>query len=87
MEPSESCISSMKRSASMMLEGSSTMRYSGTTLHVHLEGQKHSQESIRQILNTDGIEVEELRVVPAGLEDAFLYLTRPTKNEMSTEAS
>jgi ribosomal protein L12E/L44/L45/RPP1/RPP2 len=63
------------------------MRYSGTTLHVHLEGQKHSQESIRQILNTDGIEVEELRVVPAGLEDAFLYLTRPTKNEMSTEAS
>jgi len=68
-------------------EGIADVSVFGTTLHVHLEGEQHSQESIRQILNTDGIEVEELRVVPAGLEDAFLYLTRSTQNEMSTEAS
>lgn len=59
----------------------------GTTLHVHIDSENHSPDSIRQILSTRGISVEELNVVPAGLEDAFLYLTRSTENRMSMEAS
>ena len=59
----------------------------GTTLHVHIEGEDRSPETIRQILGTEGVQVENINVVPAGLEDAFLYLTRSTEKQMSTEPS
>jgi len=69
------------------LEGVADVSVFGTTLHVHLEGNQHSEQSIRQILGAEGVKVSELDVVPAGLEDAFLYLTRSTTQQMSTEAS
>ena len=59
----------------------------GTTLHVHLDSHQHSEDSIREILHSNGVEVEHLDVVPAGLEDAFLYLTRSNDRQMSMEAS
>jgi len=59
----------------------------GTTLHVHLESDQHSERSIRQILHSNDVEVHRLDRVPAGLEDAFLYLTRSTDHRMSTEAT
>ena len=69
------------------LEGVADVSVFGPTLHVHLEGDRHSPQSIQQMLNAEGVEVDQLKVVPAGLEDAFLYLTRSTKKQMSTEAS
>ena len=68
-------------------EGVADVSVFGTTLHVHLQGKQHLAESIRQTLVTEGIEVEKIDVVPAGLEDAFLYLTRSSENRMSMEAS
>jgi ABC-2 type transport system ATP-binding protein len=68
-------------------EGVADVSVFGTTLHVHLRGTQHSAESIQQILGTEGIEVEKIDVVTAGLEDAFLYLTRSSENQMSMEAS
>ena len=68
-------------------EGVADVSVFGTTLHVHLRGTQHSAESIQQILDTEGIEVEKIDVVTAGLEDAFLYLTRSSENRMSMEAS
>ena len=68
-------------------EGIADVSVFGTALHVHLMAKQHSPESIRQILGTEDIKVEKIDVVPAGLEDAFLYLTRSTENQMSTEAS
>ena len=68
-------------------EGVADVSVFGTTLHVHLEGMQHSAESIQQVLGIEGIEVEKIDVVTAGLEDAFLYLTRSSENRMSMEAS
>ncbi len=68
-------------------EGVADVSVFGTTLHVHIDQERHTLESIRQALGAKGIAVEALNIVPAGLEDAFLYLTRSTKNRMSTEAS
>jgi len=68
-------------------EGVADVSVFGTTLHVHIDGEHHSPQSIRQILESRGIDVEEIEVIPAGLEDAFLYLTRSTDQQMSTEAS
>jgi ABC-2 type transport system ATP-binding protein len=68
-------------------EGVADVSVFGMTLHVHIQGTQHSAESIQQILGTQGIEVKKIDVVPAGLEDAFLYLTRSSENRMSMEAS
>jgi ABC-2 type transport system ATP-binding protein len=69
------------------LEGVADVSVFGPTLHVHLQGDRHSPQSIRKTLHAEGVEVDQLNVVPAGLEDAFLYLTRSTEKQMSTEAS
>jgi ABC-2 type transport system ATP-binding protein len=52
----------------------------GTALHVHIESLADPVCSIRSTLLAHDVRVEEIRLVPAGLEDAFLYLT-------ATEAS
>ena len=59
----------------------------GTSLHVHLVGQADPVGSIQKILSTHNIQVAEAREIPAGLEDAFLYLTRSSNQPMSTEAA
>jgi ABC-2 type transport system ATP-binding protein len=59
----------------------------GTTLHVHLVGESDPVQSIREILDTRDIQVAEAREIPAGLEDAFLYLTRSSNEPTSTEAA
>jgi ABC-2 type transport system ATP-binding protein len=51
----------------------------GASLHVRLEGAADPLSSVRDALETSGVEVRDLRQIPGGLEDAFLYLTqRPT---------
>ena len=48
----------------------------GTTLHVHLaESDVDPVAAIREILSPHDVRIESAREVPAGLEDAFLYLT------------
>ena len=69
------------------LEGVADVSVFGTTLHVHLKGAGHSPKSIQQMLLDGGVDVKGIDVVPAGLEDAFLFLTRSTEQQMSTEAS
>lgn len=59
----------------------------GTTLHVHLVGQTDPVDSIKKLLSTHDIQVASAREIPAGLEDAFLYLTRSSSQPMSTEAA
>jgi ABC-2 type transport system ATP-binding protein len=59
----------------------------GTTLHVHLVGESDPVGSIQKILGSYNIEVGSARVIPAGLEDAFLYLTRSSIEPTSTEAA
>ena len=59
----------------------------GTTLHVHLVGESDPVHSIREILDTRDVQVAEARVIPAGLEDAFLFLTRSSNEPTSTEAA
>jgi ABC-2 type transport system ATP-binding protein len=67
-------------------EGVADVSVFGTTLHVHIDGGRHDRESIRKLLRSRGVEVHELTEIAAGLEDAFLYLTRSNET-MSTEAS
>ena len=59
----------------------------GTTLHAHLVDETDPVGAIRKVLDTQEIEVESAREIPAGLEDTFLYLTRKTTPPLSTEAS
>jgi ABC-2 type transport system ATP-binding protein len=59
----------------------------GTTLHAHLVGESDPVDSIQKILGSHDIRVDSTRVIPAGLEDAFLYLTRKTTATLSTEAT
>ena len=59
----------------------------GTALHVHLVDQHDPVPTIREILDARDIEVAAAREIPAGLEDAFLYLTRKTTPPLSTEAT
>jgi len=59
----------------------------GTTLHVHLaESDADPVGVIREILRPHDVRIESAREVPAGLEDAFLYLTRSSTQPTSTEA-
>ena len=59
----------------------------GTSLHVHLVGAPEPEKTIQRILGSHDIEVASTRIIPAGLEDAFLYLTRKTTPPLSTEAT
>ena len=58
----------------------------GTTLHAHLSGAANPVGTIREILGAHDVRIESAREVPAGLEDAFLYLTRSSTQPTSTEA-
>lgn len=59
----------------------------GTTLHVHIGDGTDPVGKVREALSSRGIKVASAEVIPAGLEDAFLYLTRSSNRPMSTEAS
>ena len=59
----------------------------GTTLHVHLVGEGDPAGAIQELLSTHGVRGAEAREIPAGLEDAFLYLTRSSNESTSTEAA
>jgi len=48
--------------------------------HVRLASSEGAADAVREALERAGAEVEEARVVPAGLEDAFLHLTRSDAN-------
>lgn len=59
----------------------------GTTLHAHLaKGVADPVGAIREILGAHDVRIESARDIPAGLEDAFLYLTRSSIHPTSTEA-
>jgi ABC-2 type transport system ATP-binding protein len=58
----------------------------GSTLHAHLVGEADPVGSIREALEQREIRLESTREIAAGLEDAFLYLTRASKSHPSTEA-
>ncbi len=59
----------------------------GATLHVHLaESNADPVVAVREILGAHDVRIESAREVPAGLEDAFLYLTRSSTQPTSTEA-
>ncbi len=59
----------------------------GTTLHVHLVDESDPEGSIQKILGGHDLQVSSTRIIPAGLEDAFLYLTRSSIEPTSTEAA
>jgi ABC-2 type transport system ATP-binding protein len=59
----------------------------GTTLHAHLaESSADPVGAVREILGAHDVRFESAREIPAGLEDAFLYLTRSSTRPASTEA-
>jgi ABC-2 type transport system ATP-binding protein len=58
----------------------------GSTLHVRLEADVDPLERVRRALSAPGIEVDGVAVIPAGLEDAFLYLNRYAADEPALEA-
>jgi ABC-2 type transport system ATP-binding protein len=58
----------------------------GTTLHAHVIDEPDAISAIRAALDAHRIDVESIEVVPAGLEDTFLYLTR-SSSPFVTEAS
>jgi hypothetical protein len=68
------------------LAGVTDVSVFGTSLHVHFEGSTDPEAAIGAALSSRGVRVEEIRVVPAVLEDAFLYLTRPSDHTVSAEA-
>jgi ABC-2 type transport system ATP-binding protein len=55
----------------------------GTALHVHVAGPGEPVAMVRAALATAPVEIGAARVVPAGLEDAFLYLTRSSAVEVA----
>jgi ABC-2 type transport system ATP-binding protein len=58
----------------------------GTTLPAHLADTADPVGTIRKILGAHEVRIESAREIPAGLEDAFLYLTRSSTRPASTEA-
>ena len=58
----------------------------GTKLHAHLVGEADPVGSVLTALSGGEISVESTREISAGLEDAFLYLTRTSTPPLSTEA-
>jgi ABC-2 type transport system ATP-binding protein len=59
----------------------------GTTIHVRFEGEADPDRAIRVCLNRAGVEISGMREIRAGLEDAFLYLTRSAAGPAATEAA
>ncbi len=57
----------------------------GASLHVRLEEADDPLSPVRTALEASGVEVRDLRRIPGGLEDAFLYLTQ--RSTISAEAS
>jgi len=58
----------------------------GTRLHVHLLSSADPIGLVREALEKEEIDLLSLDVIPAGLEDTFLYLTRPFSLSDSKEA-
>jgi ABC-2 type transport system ATP-binding protein len=58
------------------LPGEVDVRPFAARFHVQLPAAEGAVERIRAALQTVGATVEEVRVIPAGLEDTFLHLTR-----------
>jgi ABC-2 type transport system ATP-binding protein len=59
----------------------------GPTLHARLEGVDDPAATVRSLLEAGAVELDDVRVIPAGLEDAFLYLTRSSTAAAVAEAS
>jgi ABC-2 type transport system ATP-binding protein len=59
----------------------------GNTLHVRLEDVRDPVAVVRTALTEGGVPTESVRLIPAGLEDAFLYLTRSPAPKVPMEAS
>lgn len=58
----------------------------GAALHARLEGAADPSATVRAALQAHGLEAAELRLIPASLEDAFLYLTRLAETPAAMEA-
>jgi len=58
----------------------------GTTLHAHVEDADDPVATVHGALAAADVEIGEVRTVRAGLEDAFLYLTRSSASQTTTEA-
>jgi ABC-2 type transport system ATP-binding protein len=60
------------------LDGPDEVQAFGTRFHVRFSDRPSPEtiEGIRRSLHLAGAEIESLREVPPGLEDAFLHLTR-----------
>jgi len=59
----------------------------GDTLHIRLERAADPVAAVRSALEVGGVSAESVRPITAGLEDAFLYLTRSSKTGEPMEAS
>jgi ABC-2 type transport system ATP-binding protein len=66
--------------------GAADIRPFAARFHVRLPRPEGAVESIRGALEQAGVAVEEVRVIPAGLEDTFLHLTRAGANESGEAA-
>jgi ABC-2 type transport system ATP-binding protein len=58
----------------------------GAVLHARLEGVDDPVAAVRTALASRGVEGCDVRCIPPGLEDAFLYLTRMAAPAAATEA-
>lgn len=59
----------------------------GAALHARLEGAADPLATVRRALLAHDLEAVEIQLIPAGLEDAFLYLTRLAETPAAMEAS
>jgi ABC-2 type transport system ATP-binding protein len=58
------------------VQGVVDVRPFAARFHVRLSAAEGAVDLLRQALESAGVTVEEVRVIPAGLEDTFLHLTR-----------
>jgi ABC-2 type transport system ATP-binding protein len=58
------------------VRGAVDVRPFAARFHVRLSAAEGAVDLLRQALEGAGVTVEEVRVIPAGLEDTFLHLTR-----------
>ncbi len=59
----------------------------GDRFHVRLEGVDDPVAAVAGVLDGHGVAADEIRRIPAGLEDTFLYLTRAAGDEAREEAA